>query len=288
LGRALIAGLTRDYEITAVYLGNYWVEDTARVRYKKLDIRDKRGQSALFKDFRPEVVIHAAGVGSPDFAQANKEFTRQVNVLGTQNIVSCCKKFQAKFIYISSNAVYDGEKAPYGESDPAKPINYYGRIKLEGEKITRDSGIIYAIVRPIMMYGWNYPFERINIATIALEKLKKHQPFFAYDDVFCNPLSVEFCARAILRMIQKSIYDVFNIGGKDTVSVYEFTRTLCEVFGLDSSLVKPVQQGFFKGLVKRPKDTSYNTAKMEKILGMPPLVLREGLELMREARKTYA
>lgn len=285
LGKALIETVDSNYEIVATYLGNYDVEDTHQVKYTKLDTRDKAGYEYLFRDFKPKVVIHTASIGSPDYAEKNKELTWEVNVGGTQNILFICERFDAKFIYISSNGIYDGTKAPYGEKDEAKPINYYGQTKLEGERIVQKARIPYAMVRPILMYGWPHSFERGNIVTFALSKLEQCEVVNAYGDVYLNPLFNHSCAEAIWKIVKEEKYDVFNIAGAERVTIYKLIQEAAYVFKLNLDLIKPVQQGFFNELVKRPSDTSYKTEKMEKELGIKPLSLKEGLRIMRETRR---
>lgn len=285
LGKAVIENRKSGYPIIATYTGSYEMIDSDCVSYSKLDIRDEKGHNAIFEKFRPEVVIHAVSVGSPDYAERNKETSSSIDLSGTTNIISLCKKFNARLIYISSNAIYDGERAPYAESDSGEPINYYGQLKLRAEEIVRKSKVRFAIIRPILMYGWNNPLERENIVVSALKKLRKGQTVSFYEDVFCNPLLAQFCAEAIWRIIQHNIYDVFNIAGRDTVSIYQFVSMAAEVFGFDPGLVKPVQQGFFKDLARRPKDTSYKTVKMENILKMKPLSIEEGLKIMKASEK---
>lgn len=285
LGKALIETSNCKHEISAAIVSNYDMKNTNQVKYEKLDIRDKEGYINLFKDFKPDVVIHTAGIGSPDYAEKNKELTWEVNVVGTKNIISICEQFDSKFVYISSNGIYDGNRSPYSENDKAEPINYYGEIKLRGEKITKRAKIPYAIVRPILMYGWNYPFERPNIITLTLSKLQKGEKVFGYDDVYSNPLFVRSCTMAIWKIIEENKYEIFNIAGKDRLSVYELIRKTAEIFELDVNLIIPVQQGFFNELVKRPKDTSYNTEKMEKILKVKPLSVFEGLLLMKQLKR---
>lgn len=287
LGKALIEMANDNYEIIATYFGKYYMLDLNNVKYKNLDIRDKKGYESLFNIFRPDVVIHTAGISSPDFAERNKQEAQDINVGGTENIASVCSRFDAKLIYISSNGIYDGEKAPYSEQDLAQPVNYYGRIKLECEEVIKKIEVPFAIVRPILMYGWNYPFERQNIVTLSIEKVSKGEVLYLYDDVFYNPILVNSCAEAIWRIAQNDIYDVFNIGGRDTVSIYELIRMVADIFELDSALIKPVKQGFLKDLIKRPRNTSYKTDKMEKILMIEPLPLRKGLEMMKSKLKEY-
>jgi len=66
---------------------------------------------------------------------------------------------------MSSNAVFDGNNAPYSEKDKPNPINYYGKTKVISEFDIKKSGISHAIVRLTQMYGWNHPKERKNPVT---------------------------------------------------------------------------------------------------------------------------
>lgn len=256
-----------------------------RLSYLKLDICDEKGCIRVFEEFKPEEVIHSASIGSPDYAEKNKNLTRKVNVAGTKNIVRLCERFYCKLIYISSNGIYDGENAPYAEEDKVTPINFYGETKLQGEEISKKTKVPCAIVRPILMYGWNNNYERPNIVTLAIEKLAKREKMFVYQDVYTNPLYVASCAEAIWAIIEKNKYEVFNIAGKERISVYGLVRKAAEIFGLDQDLIIPVKQGYFNELVPRPKDTSYKTEKMEKILQIKPLLLEEGLKQMRSAKE---
>jgi len=284
LGLALVDTANADYEISATYVGDYTQSDTDRVKYVKLDIRNIEGHSRLFREFKPEAVIHTAGVGSPDQAEKHKEETEKINIDGIRNIINHCEAHRSKFIYISSNGIYDGQNAPYKEEVEASPINYYGEIKLEGERLTRGCAVPHAIVRPILMYGWNHPFERPNIVTFAISQLKKGAKVFAYDEVYVTPLFARNCAEAIWKIIEKGKYETFNIGGSQRASVYELVRNAAGIFGLDANLVLPVKQGFFSELVKRPRDTSYDTEKMRKVLGVKPLSINEGLMLMKKSK----
>lgn len=287
LGKALIDAFRRDHHVLASYVGDYSMEDERHLRYVKLDILDFDGYKRLFQDFQPNIVIHTASIGSPDFSENNKEITWRINVSATENIVSLCNIYGARLVFISSNGIYDGEHAPYSEDDQAVPVNYYGKVKLEGEALVLASSAVSAIVRPNLMYGWHNPFERQNIVTLALNKLKNGETFMAYEDVHMTPLYVEECARAIFRIVAGEKYGVFNIAGAERVSVYELIKETARIFGLDDGLVKPVGQGYFDELVPRPRDTSFSTNKMETELMIRPLTVKEGLSIMERKRASF-
>jgi len=285
LGKALVETAKKNCEIVITHLGNCNLKDTVRVKYRVLDVRDEKLNASLFKEFRPDITIHTAGIGSPDYAQRHKVEAREINVGGTQSILNNCERFRSTFIYISSNGIYDGNNPPYDEDSEAHPINYYGRIKLEGERVSKRSAIPYSIVRPILIYGWNHPSGRQNIVTFALSRLEKDEEVFAYNDVFVNPVFAPACADAIWKIIEEERYEMFNIAGKDTVSIYRLVKSMAETFNLNPNLVIPVQQGFFNELVRRPKDTSYDTGKMRDMLGIEPLSLDDGLCLMKKSAR---
>jgi len=133
------------------------------------------------------------------------------------------------------------------------------------------------------MYGWNYAFERQNIVTQCLEKLRRREKVFVYDDVYCNPLYADNCAIAIWKIIAEGKYGTYNIGGAERVSIFDLIRKAADIFHLDKNLVNPVQEGYFNELVKRPKDTTFVTDKMIKILNHKPLSVSEGLTLMKKS-----
>jgi dTDP-4-dehydrorhamnose reductase len=287
LGRSLVDIFKREHEIIATYVGQYALANDSNVQYENMDVQNVDGYKRLFVMFKPDIVIHTASIGSPDYAEKNKEYTWQINVGGTRTILSLCEQYGSKFIYISSNGIYDGQHAPYGEDDVANPVNFYGEIKLEGEKVTAASKVISAIIRPNILYGWHHPSERSNIVTLALDKIARNEKFMAYDDVYVMPLFVRECARAIWKIIQMERYETFNIAGRDRLSIYELIKKAAQVFGFDDNLVLPVGQDYFNSLVPRPKDTSYRTDKMERVLLSSPIRIEEGLSMMKKERKPF-
>ena len=156
------------HDIVATYIGEYEMTDQYSVSYMKIDIQDLDSYDRLFKEVKPNVVIHTASIGSPDYAEKNKEITRRINVSGTETIIALCKKYDSKFVYISSNGIYDGNHSPYSEDDEIRPINFYGMVKLEGEAVTLASDVTSAIIRPNIMYGWHHPSKDLILLHLQL------------------------------------------------------------------------------------------------------------------------
>jgi dTDP-4-dehydrorhamnose reductase len=135
------------------------------------------------------------------------------------------------------------------------------------------------------MYGWNNAYERKNILTMTLEKLTNNEKVYAYEDVYSNPLYSVQCAQVIWKIIEMNLTGDFNVGGAETVTICDFLRTAAKVFGQNQELIVPVRQGYFSELVKRPRDTSLATNKIEDILGIKPLTLEQGLSMMKKSAR---
>ena len=86
-------------------------------------------------------------------------------------------------------------------------------------------------------------------------------------------------------MLGRDISGEINIAGAETVNRYELGLAVAEVFGLDAGLLRPVASSCFPQLAPRPADSSYATEKMARLLDLPPLPLREGLQQLRAQRQ---
>lgn len=99
-----------------------------------------------------ETVVHLAGIVS---AAHDREFTA-VNVEGTKAVAEAARLAGARLIHVSSLAAAGPAPAarPRSEDDPAAPLTPYGRSKLEGEQVVRESvGLEWTILRPAAVYG---------------------------------------------------------------------------------------------------------------------------------------
>lgn len=104
------------------------------------DINDGAALDRIFSSFRPDVVVHLAGLKAvAESAQQPLAYYR-VNVGGTQNLLQCMESYGCRAIVFSSSAtVYgDPQYVPYDEAHPLAPMNVYGRTKYFAEEMIKD------------------------------------------------------------------------------------------------------------------------------------------------------
>lgn len=285
LASSLLRSAPKGITLSASYNVNTLIP-RVNCRYYRVDITQEKQIHEAFEKAKPDAVIHTAALSSPDYCDKNRKQAQYVNVEGTKKMLKACRQYKSSFIFISSNGIFDGENSPYNESATPKPIDTYGKTKYQGEMLTVASGIPFIIVRLMTMYGWNNPHERNNPATWLLETLGKDKTsVHVVTDLFNNFLFVETAALAIWRaLLLKKFGESFNIAGRECMSRYEFSQEVATVFNLDKNMLYKATSDFFKDHVIRPKNTCFVTKKMERVLGIKPMGVREGLLLMKKKK----
>jgi len=280
LGKALLETAPGGVEV----FGTYFPNPIPRTPFRPMDVRDEAQVVQVFEWARPDWVIHTASIGSVDYAEHHREESWAVNVGGTQNVGRLCLQYGAKLIFISSNAVFDGEHPLYAEEAPLSPVNYYGQLKVEGERWVQSSGIEYVIVRPILMYGWHNPGERGNWVTIWIQKLGQRERVRVVNDVRSKPLYARNCAEAVWAIVTQNRRGIYHVAGADHITLYELALRTAQVFELDATLIEPISIHSLPEIAPRPRDTSFDTTKMERELGVKPMSVIEGLTSMKAER----
>ena len=101
---------------------------------KQLNILSNKSIISNFKKFKPNIVLHLAGLSRPmKTHEINIIKSINLNIIGTCNLVKAASKLRIKVIYLSTSYVYPGIRGNYKEEDPLKPWNNYSWSKLGGE-----------------------------------------------------------------------------------------------------------------------------------------------------------
>ena len=283
LGKALLETSPEGLEVRGTYYQNPPPVEWARW-FTPLDLQQPSSVESAFQWARPTLVIHTASVGSVDEAERFPEQVRRINVEGTRRIGEACRLSGSGLIYISSNAVFDGDHPPYSEESKTHAVNQYGRFKIEAEQWVSGSGLDPLIVRPILLYGWPFPGGRSNAVTRWLNHLEKGEPVQVAEDLISMPLRAVDCAQALWEAVRRRCRGVLHLAGPEKVSLAEFARETARIFGCEEGLVHPVPNRQLGLAAARPRDTSFLLDRMKKELGLTPMGPHEGLNWMYKSR----
>ncbi len=83
---------------------------------------------------KPDIVIHAAALPSVIECEKSRLVADLINVAGTINMVTAAASIGARFVFVSTEYVFDGHRGNYGENAMPFPINHYGQTKADAER----------------------------------------------------------------------------------------------------------------------------------------------------------
>jgi len=210
----------------------------------------------------------------------------QLNVVGTQNLVNLCKKYNKYLIYISTDFVFDGKKeGKYTEDDVVSPIEWYGATKAMGEDVVGKSGISASIVRLAFPYRANFDAKK-DIVRKIIDGFKAGKLYPQWTDHFTTPTFIDDIAQALGIFFDKKPTGIYHLVGSSSQSPYEMCLQIADVFGFDKSIVEQsTLSDYVKSLPEGSRPWQYNLSLDNtkiKSLGITPKTLREGLEEMKK------
>ena len=110
------------------------------IEFSQCDVRDADALHKIFDQFKPDAVIHFAGLKAVGESVAEPARYYDVNVGGTATLLAAMEQAGCANIVFSSSATVYGkpQNLPCDEDHPLDPINPYGRTKLMGENLLKD------------------------------------------------------------------------------------------------------------------------------------------------------
>ena len=221
---------------------------------------DKKHILDYIEKIKPSAVIHTVAFPNVDFCESNHELTDLLHVKITKDISEICSSVNSKLIYFSTDAVFNGNNSiPYNELDRPDPLSYYGKTKLEAEKIILQN-TNNVILRTTVIYGWHI---RSRFTNWVLDTLKNKKPVTAFVDQYNTPTLVDDLVKSVFSIIEKDLSGLFHASGKSCLNRFEFAQKLAISFGLDKNLVVPTKSSDISQIAPRPKNGCLDSSQFE-------------------------
>lgn len=246
----------------------------------KVDLTDFLAIEKLFLEIKPDAVIHLAAQSQPNFCQKNPEISHQVNVASTINLAKLAAEFQIPFLFTSTDLVFEGTKPPYQESDRVCPINLYGEHKAEAERGILNVYPASIICRMPLMFGIPSPCSQSFIQPF-IQTLTVGKSLSLFEDEMRSPVSGKTASEGILLALEKCRGEILHLGGKQSISRYQFGLLMAEKLGLPTDKISACLQADVPMPAPRPRDVSLNSAKAYDLGYNPPSLGEEFKDLKR-------
>lgn len=262
--------------------------------FDKFDITDLDGLKNKFSQIKPDYVIHLAAQAGVRYSIDHPETYIDSNVIGTFNILECCRAIKTKHLVMaSSSSVYGANtKLPYSEDHMTdEPVSLYAATKKSNELMAHTYSHLFktptTCLRFFTVYGpWGRPdmayfsFTKkiLNNEVIELNNNGHHRRDFTYiDDIL----------QGIMLVLEKPQltevpFKVYNIGNSQPVELIAFVKTLEKILGR-KAITKNVEKKFGDVL-----ETYADISKLSHDVGYKPTTTIDvGLEKFVSWYKTY-
>ena len=273
LGSNLALVLNERFEIIGTYNQHPLCLDNCDI--VSVDITQADKTWAIIRQVEPHVVIHCAAETRVDYCEEHPEEAFRVNVEGTENVAKGAAHVGAKFVYISTDSVFDGREGMYSEVSSPNPLNVYARTKLAGEGVLKQHVMDHLIVRT-NIYGWNAR-PKFSLAEWILDRLDQCQTVPGFADIYFCPILVNDLAEVLVDMIKADLRGLYHVVASERCSKLDFARKLCKMLDRDAALVRPANSDEAGFKARRPKDTSLDVKKVTQVLGGPMPGIMDGL-----------
>jgi len=240
-----------------------------------LDICNAVQLDRVFAKENFDAVIHLAALAGVVGGEKDRISYINVNILGTENIVECCRKYGVKLLFFSSSSVLGGNKdIEYGlrESDPYNPIGIYGLSKMWGEYFVKNSDIKYTIVRPFSVYGEGGRHDMVIYKW--LDQIKRRGKITVYGkNTIRGYTYVGDVSKAIFDLISNNIFnnDIIHIGGNEKITIENLLTLLRKTVDKCGVLFDSFDDVTYKPLSHYDVPVSFaDTSRAERIIGFKP------------------
>jgi dTDP-4-dehydrorhamnose reductase len=252
--------------------------------------------AATIRALHPDVIVNAAAYTAVDRAESEREVAFSVNAEGAGRMAKAAATLGVPIIQLSTDYVFDGTSAaPYKESSPTAPINFYGVTKLAGEDAVRAATANHVILRTSWVYA---PFGQ-NFVLTMLRLGAERSEVSVVDDQHGAPTSAFDIAESIIKITKRladepedgSIRGVFHMTNAGETSWAGFASEIFRLSGIEGrpmARVRPISTSEYPTPAARPKSSRLDISKLGDVFKIRPShwseALRETLWQLKKSR----
>lgn len=254
-----------------------------------LDIVDAESIANAFAKHQPDLLVNAAAYTAVDKAESEPGLAFEINETAVGLLADACVAAQIPMFHISTDYVFDGEKAePYTEDDPVNPISAYGKSKEAGERALRARLENHIILRTSWVFATNGP----NFVKTMLRLASERDPISVVDDQVGGPTSALSIARCLVELAirynkKKALkWGTYHFSQLPHVSWYEFAWEIVDLARdleiLEHALtVAPIPSSAYPTDAPRPKNSRLNSERINQLVsGQRPQDWRADLQIV--------
>ena len=268
LGREFVNIFKSKYEVYGIDINN--IENLGD-RYFCINLLNQKEIEQFLEKKLFDIIINSVAIVDLKKCETDKKLAEDLHVNLNKSFIEYCNKNNTKYIYISTDSVFDGEIGNYKEDSIVRPLNNYAYTKFLGEKEVEKIKN-HIIVRTNIL---GYTENQNSLFKWAYENLKDNIEINGFEDVIFSPISVFRLSELIDELVKINYQGLINVVNDTVLSKYEFLNILKEMMLSNSKINKVKIQNTD---IIRPKNTSLNNESLHSILKKFNFDLKEDIK----------
>ncbi len=245
-----------------------------RIRCQSVDLCEVDEVVAAFRAAKPDVVIHAAAMSGVGDCFRDPTLARRTNTTATRLLAELAERQPARFIYVSTDLVFNGTKQWYTETDCPAPLSVYGQTKAAAERAVLDHRN-HLVLRISLLFGPSINESTVVLPTTDSVALRDGTPCTLFEDEWRTPLSLDVAAKGLLAAAASDVSGILHLGGVERMSGWTWDSGSARVMGKDERLCQAACRDDVTAAEPRPRDTSLSSELWERTIDNFP---RPGFE----------
>jgi dTDP-4-dehydrorhamnose reductase len=206
----------------------------------EINIADASSVDRAFLRARPDAVLLLAARSDIDQCEASPEEAFAINAHGAENVANACARANARLLFTSSAAVFDGKKHGYHEEDAISPVSVYGKTKAWAESAVQAVLPSAIVVRFALVLGFARKAGTNSMLDGLMHRWKAGEAASFPTREERNPIDAGSLAKLMIAMLSdRCIRGIVHVGASDCVSRFELGKRLAARAGVSSDLVLP-------------------------------------------------
>lgn len=226
-----------------------------------VDVRSSDNVRRAIDLTRPDAVVNLVALADVDRCEREPELAWQLNADSVRYIAGACAERGVALLHVSTDYVFDGTKgAPYVESDATRPLQVYGKSKVQGERNALDIAPRAAVVRTSWLFS---RAGKGKFANAVLDAGRKGGEIRAVSDWYGSPTSTVDLSRLLRSLLEAGATGVFHGANPGVASRLEQAKEILDALGAHRATLTPVASASLLALpAARPRYTALASERL--------------------------
>jgi dTDP-4-dehydrorhamnose reductase len=239
---------------------------------RSLDLTAPAAVTALALELFPDAIVNCAAVSEPAHCEADPVRSQQLNVVLPATLARLAHHLSARFIHVSTEQVFAGDTPPYAIGSAPRPLNLYGRQKLDSEKQVHSAAPEFAVTLRAPLLTGNSPSGARSLHERLLADWAAGKTPRLYRDEIRQPCTAGNLAEVMCELCERQDFrGVFHWAGAETLSRVELAKRIRAHFKLspEAAPITEVNRADDPSAARRPANLALDCKPLAGTLKTP-------------------